>query len=67
MSRAMATLAAAYVGRRVELAPHRDEWMQGDRYGTVLRVTARGFTVRLNRSGRTIRAVRDDDIGAYLD
>lgn len=67
MTRTLATLAGAYVGRRLELAPHREEWARGDRYGTVLRVTRAGFVVRLERSGRTIRGIRDDDIGAYLD
>lgn len=67
MSRTLAALASAYVGRRIELAPHRDEWMRGDRYGTILRVTSRGFVVKLERSGRTVRSIRDEDIMTYLD
>jgi len=67
MSRLLAALAAQYVGRRIELAPHRDEWMRGDRFGTVTRVTGRGFVVKLERSGRTVTGVKDEDVGGYLD
>ena len=48
MSANLAAMAAAYVGRRVELAPHLDAWMAGDRFGTIVRVSGRGFRVRLD-------------------
>ena len=48
MSGKLGALASQYVGRRVEIAPHLDAWMQGQRYGTIVRVTARGFRVRLD-------------------
>lgn len=67
MSSAYAALAGAYVGRTVELAPHLDTWQQGDRFGTVTRVTGQGFTLVMVRSGRTIRAVTDAMIARYLD
>ncbi len=52
MTRALAALAARYVGRRVLLH-------NGTR-GTITRVTARGFTV-------TVPDIRHDDIARYLD
>lgn len=60
MSRTLAALAAAYVGRRVQLAPPRTGT------GTVLRVTRHGFTIRTD-TGHTLHRIRDDDIDAYLD
>lgn len=67
MSAAYSTLAGAYVGRTVELAPYLDRYAAGDRIGTVTRVTGRGFVVRMARSGQTVRGVTDDMIGRYLD
>lgn len=67
MSARLAALAAQYVGRRIELAPHLDSWMRGDRFGTISRVTSRGFTVRLERSGRSLHGVTDDMVGRYVD
>lgn len=52
MSRALAALAARYVGRRVLLR-------NGSR-GTITRVTARGFTV-------AIQNVTAEDIARYVD
>lgn len=66
MSRAMGALAASFVGRRVEIAPHLEPWMRGDRYGTIMRVTGRGFRVKLTRSGRTL-TLTDETIQEYLD
>jgi len=51
------------VGTRVEMHPATDEWMRGDRFGTVERVerTVRlagdpqRVFVRMDRSGRLIR------------
>lgn len=67
MSRGYAAIAGAYVGRTVELAPHLDRFARGDRIGTVTRVTGRGFTLTMTRSGQTVRNVTDDMIGRYLD
>ena len=41
---------------RVQLAPHLDHWMRGDRYGTIVRVTTDGkhAHVKLDKSGNTI-------------
>jgi len=53
-----ATLSLEFpVGSRVELAPHLDAWMRGDRYGTVSKVGRRTLTVsvKLDKSGRTRR------------
>lgn len=65
MSTRFGAVASAYVGRRVELAPHLDDWMRGDRFGTILRVTGRGFVVKLERSGRRV-TLTDSSIGEYL-
>lgn len=40
---------------RVELAPHLDAWMAGDRYGTIERVTPGTVHVRMDRSGKVRR------------
>ena len=64
MSGKFGALASAYVGRRVEIAPHLDAWMAGRRYGTIVRVTARGFRVRLDapiaRTGDRARCAKCD-------
>jgi hypothetical protein len=48
-------------GKRVEIAPHFDRWMQGDRYGRI--ISSRGtlpsgdpavIYVKMDRSGKTI-------------
>jgi hypothetical protein len=39
---------------RVEIAPHLDLWMRGDRYGTVVRRGKHVTHVRLDKSGRTL-------------
>jgi hypothetical protein len=62
----LAAIAARTVGRRVQLAPHLDAWMRGDRYGTVVRVTAAGLVVELDRSRRRI-TLTGDDITEWLD
>lgn len=67
MSARLAALAAQYVGRRVEIAPHMDAWIVGDRFGTIVRVTSRGFHVRMDRTGRTFRCMTDREIFQYLD
>lgn len=52
MSRALAALAARYVGRRVIL--------RTGQAATISRVTARGFTI-------TIQGITSADIARYLD
>lgn len=43
-------------GDRVQLHPATDAWMQGDRYGTVDKVTASGkLVVVMDKSGRRLR------------
>lgn len=46
-------------GDRVELHPATDAWMQGDRYGTVERITRdqEKVVVLMDKSGRTLRFV----------
>ncbi len=49
----MATSVKA--GDRVELSPGRDEWMSGDRFGTVTgQELLGGVGVKLDRTGRTV-------------
>jgi hypothetical protein len=46
---------------RVQLHPATDAWMQGDRYGVVLRRLPRNrVLVQLDKSGRQIRLKEDD-------
>jgi len=47
------------LGTRVELHPGLDAWMQGDRYGEVVKVTRAAIHIRLDKSGRTLRLPED--------
>lgn len=49
-------------GQHVEMSPHTDRWMQGDRFGTVYSVGRKHVTIELERSGKTI-AVHPSSIG----
>lgn len=40
------------VGDRVQIHPAADAWMQGDRYGEIVRVGNSIVHVRMDRSGR---------------
>ena len=40
------------VGDRIQLPPHTDAWMMGDRYGTVVKVGRSIIHVKMDRSGR---------------
>lgn len=49
-------------GNRVELHPGLDAWMQGDRYGTIVRKLQQRdwedeprYTVKMDKSGRTLK------------
>jgi hypothetical protein len=62
------------IGKRVSMHPARDEWMQGDQYGTVVgignrqtyvdrkgkRTEARPLRIKLDKSGRIVRAHPDE-------
>jgi hypothetical protein len=47
-------------GERVQTHPATDDWMRGDRYGTVIAVGRRYVAVRLDRSGRLRRFLPAD-------
>jgi hypothetical protein len=49
------TLDDFMAGDRVQLSPSTDAWMRGDRYGTVTGVGYKYVSVKLDRSGRTLR------------
>jgi hypothetical protein len=49
-------------GARVELPPHTDYWMRGDKYGTITNVDTLGYgsqdpvaTIKLDRSKKKIQ------------
>lgn len=63
------------IGKRVQMHPARDEWMQGDRYGVVVgigrkreyvdhftkaRTMERPLRIKLDVSGRIVRAHPDE-------
>ena len=50
------------IGTRVQIPVYKDEWMQGDRFGEVIRYTPNIGMVRvkLDKSGREIPALADD-------
>lgn len=37
------TVSVVALGTRIELSPHLDRWMMGDRYGEVVRFVRKGF------------------------
>ena len=43
--------------KRVQLHPATDFWMQGDRYGDVVKVGRKYVHVKLDRSERTVRVL----------
>lgn len=42
-------------GDRVEIPPHTDAWMRGDRYGEVTQVSGDNVKVLMDKSGKTLR------------
>jgi hypothetical protein len=55
-----------HIGQRVQLAPHLDAWMMGDRYGEIVTLPVRRTPhnrvgVKMDRSGR-VRKVRPDNL-----
>lgn len=56
---------ALKVGQRVELHPATDAWMQGDRFGEIVRVGRTTVGVKMDRSGRT-RSVAARNIGQVI-
>lgn len=49
------TQCTPYDSRRVELMPHTDLWMSGDRFGTVVKYGRKYLHVRMDRSQRVIK------------
>jgi hypothetical protein len=58
-------LDEANIGRRVEIAPHLDRWMVGDRFGEVVKTGLRYYHVKMDRSGKTI-SVAPENIHRWL-
>ena len=50
-----------HIGDRVELAPHLDAWMAGDRYGNVESKGRRYIHVRMDKSGK-LRKVSPENL-----
>ncbi len=59
------TVASFARNERVELHPATDAWMQGDRFGEVVKVGREYVHVRMDRSARKL-AIRPRHIGAIL-
>lgn len=49
------------IGSRVELKPHLDSWMRGDRYGEVIGYTPGFIRVKLDKSNNK-RLFKEDDL-----
>lgn len=43
------------IGKRVFIHPACDCWMQGDRFGTVVKITRKSIHVKCDRSGKVRR------------
>lgn len=48
------------VGDRIELAPHLDRWMTGDRFGEIVKIGRRFLHVRMDVSDKTIPVVPEN-------
>lgn len=62
------SLVSAYPrGQRVELRPHLDAWMRGDRFGTVSRVGKRNLRiyVRMDKTGRELSLLPENLTDVY--
>jgi len=44
---------------RIEIHPGMDAWMQGDRFGSVVRVGHKHLHVKMDRSGRILKVAPD--------
>lgn len=53
------------IGQRVEISPAYDHWMRGDRYGEVIKITAKCVHVKLDKSGKTLRIPHHRPTGIY--
>lgn len=51
------------VGDRVQIGPHTDAWMRGDRFGTVTKIGRFYLHVALDHSGKTRKFVPENMIG----
>lgn len=49
------------IGKRVELMPHLDLWMQGDRYGTIVGTHGVTYTVQMDKSG-TLQVLTESEV-----
>ena len=49
------------IGKRVELQPHLDLWMQGDRYGTIIGVHGIKYTVLMDKS-ETLQVLTESEV-----
>jgi len=68
------------IGKRLEIHPALDPWMQGDRYGECIKVSKKCYayidpndprnghrlTVRMDKSGRRLR-LREIDVFGWID
>ena len=54
-----AALRKFKVGERVELHPGTDRWMMGDRYGEVAKIGTKFVSVKLDKSGKTLKFTAD--------
>lgn len=53
------------VGDRIELAPHLDRWMMGDRYGEIVKIGGRFLHVRMDRTDKIVYVV-PENVGQKL-
>ena len=48
------------LGTRVELHPATDAWMMGDRYGTIVKVNKFNVSIKMDKSGRILKATENN-------
>jgi len=47
------------IGDRVEIPPHYDRWMMGDRYGEVVKISGKFIRVKMDRSNKVCTFLRE--------
>jgi hypothetical protein len=55
------------IGDRVEVHPATDVWMQGDRFGVVVKIGRAKLTLRMDRSDRELRFAPGNIYGKVYD
>ena len=54
-------------GDRVQIRPHHDVWMMGDRYGTIEKVGRKYVHIHMDKSDKVLKFVESDFLLLWKD